>query len=58
MDVEERRTESGIEDVWELEVDSLDELVGLSRRVGDLVVGPWWFDRDRMSIEIYDTYRE
>lgn len=44
--------------IWTIEINSLEDLIKLSKETGkDLVVGKCW-NRDGYYIEIYDDYRE
>ena len=43
----------GMRDCWVIDVGSIDKLVELSKKYGELII-----DGDEMEIEIYDGYRE
>lgn len=47
-------------DVWTIEVNSIEELVALSRKYGKIIVeNYYWSSNDEYpTLEIYDTYRE
>ena len=47
------------EEVWMIEVNSLEDLLELQKEVDeDLVLQEWWHNPEYYEIEIYDTYRE
>ena len=47
-------------DVWTIEVNSIEELVALSRKYGEIIVADhYWSSSDEYpTLEIYDDYRE
>ena len=49
----------GLEDVWGIEINSLEELINFKNAVGEnLVIQTSWIDNKTPCIEIYDDYRE
>lgn len=49
----------GLEDVWGIEINSLEELMKFQETVGkELVIQTSWVDNKTPCIEIYDDYRE
>ena len=47
-------------DVWTIEIDSIDELIALSRKYGEIIIRDHYLDINDMypTLEIYDDYRE
>ena len=51
--------DAGTEDVWGIEINSLEELMAFKKEVGEeLVIGISYLDERTPSLEIYDDYRE
>lgn len=48
----------GKKDCWAVEINSLEDLMALQRKYGDLVIETNWADEETPNIEIYDDYRE
>jgi hypothetical protein len=48
----------GDKNAWAIEIESLDDIVRLYNKYGDLVITTRIFSEDQPEIEIYDTYRE
>ncbi|WP_092113471.1 hypothetical protein [Prevotella sp. KH2C16] len=46
------------EDVWEIEIESLDDILRLFDKYGDIIIKSSIYSEYDFSIEIYDTYRE
>lgn len=46
------------EDVWEIEIESLDDILCLFDKYGDIIIKSSIYLEYDFSIEIYDTYRE
>ena len=47
-------------DVWVIEINSIEELVALSRKYGEIIITDHYLDINDMhpTLEIYDDYRE
>ena len=47
-------------DVWVVEINSIEELVALSRKYGEIIIRDHYLDINDMypTLEIYDDYRE
>lgn len=47
-------------DVWTIEINSIEELVALSRKYGEIIIADHYLDINDMhpTLEIYDDYRE
>lgn len=47
-------------DVWIIEVNSIEELIALSRKYGEIIVGDHYLNSndEYPTLEIYDDYRE
>ena len=47
-------------DVWTIEIDSIEELIALSRKYGEIIITDHYLDINDMypTLEIYDDYRE
>lgn len=46
-------------DVWTIEVNSIEELVALSSKYGEIIVANHYWNNDEYpTLEIYDAYRE
>lgn len=47
-------------DVWVIEINSIEELVALSRKYGEIIIAGHYFDinDEYPTLEIYDDYRE
>ncbi len=46
------------EKCWAIEINSLEDLIALYRKYGELVIQTNMWDRETPEIEIYDDYRE
>lgn len=45
--------------VWTIEVNSIEELIELSRKYGEIIVADhYWSNDEYPTLEIYDAYRE
>lgn len=44
-------------DVWLIELNTLDELMELNKKYGDIIIEDYWYAEGK-AIEIYDGYRE
>ena len=47
-------------DVWTIEINSIEELIALSRKYGEIIITDHYLDINDMypTLEIYDDYRE
>lgn len=52
------RSDRGYEPEWFIEVDTLDALLALESKYGQLVIERHWRNHEQLNIEIYDDYRE
>lgn len=48
----------GTEKCWAIEINSLEDLMALCHKYGDLVIETNMWDKETPNIEIYDDYRE
>ena len=48
----------GYYDKWTVELDSLEQLITMKNKYGDLIIGNSWFNNDIPRITIYDDYIE
>lgn len=44
--------------VWEVEINSLIDIISLSKKYGDIIIEESYYLEYEFEIEIYDTYRE
>ena len=44
--------------VWEIDVESLEDIIHLFKKYGDIIIKSSVYSEYDFSIEIYDTYRE
>ena len=46
--------------VWTIEINSIEELIALSRKYGEIIIAGHYLDINDMypTLEIYDDYRE
>lgn len=44
--------------VWEVEIDSLIDIISLFKKYGDIIIEESYYLEYEFEIEIYDTYRE
>lgn len=47
-----------VERVWEVEIDSLIDIISLFKKYGDIIIKESAYFEYEFEIEIYDTYRE
>ena len=48
----------GYEDCWYVDINSLEELVALEKKYGNIIITRPYTDSKILELEIYDTYRE
>lgn len=46
------------ESVWEVEINSLNDIISLFKKYGDIIIEESIYSEYDFTIEIYDTYRE
>ena len=46
------------ESVWEVEIESLNDIISLFKKYGDIIIMGSTYSEYDFKIEIYDTYRE
>lgn len=46
------------ESVWEVEIESLNDIIGIFKKYGDIIIMESTYSEYDFKIEIYDTYRE
>lgn len=46
------------ESVWEVEIESLNDILSIFKRYGDIIIRESSYSEYDFTIEIYDTYRE
>ena len=46
------------ESVWEVEIESLNDIIGIFKKYGDIIIMERTYSEYDFKIEIYDTYRE
>lgn len=47
-----------VESVWEVEIDSLNDIISLFKKYGDIIIMESTYSEYDFTIEIYDAYRE
>lgn len=52
------RTGYGEREIYRINVNSLEQLIKLVEKYGDIIIGPHYMNKNEMNIEIYDDYRE
>lgn len=47
-----------VESVWEVEIESLNDILSIFKKYGDIIIMESTYSEYDFKIEIYDTYRE
>ena len=47
-----------VESVWEVEIESLNDIISLFKKYGDIIIEESIYSEYDFTIEIYDAYRE
>lgn len=47
-----------VDSVWEVEIESLNDIISLFKKYGDIIIKESIYHEYDFTIEIYDTYRE